>query len=400
MLHTRDGPSTYARAGEMPGHPPTRAAIAVPLLSLLLALVAAAAPAPAAPAPPSPSQTAGVQIHPLWDGVSDAQVAAQLDRVVAAGAGLVRADVGWASLEQQGKGQWSPWYLGRLDRLVDAARARRLRLLLTVFGTPCWASTAPDELRQGCRGDWWDRGVQAYAPRDPRDYADALSFLVRRYGPGIDWEIWNEPNLSDFFIAPDRPAAYAALLRKAHAAVKAADPAATVVGGSLSRADAGFTEVVYQHGAQGTFDVWSVHPYAGGRSPLDPGGGTARPSFAHGVPAVREAMLRHGDDKPLWLTELGWNTSAVRGGPDWANGVDEQTQADYLDLAFRAARGWPYVDVVVWYALEDRRADPGAPLANYGLLRADGSPKPAFDVFSFHASAMKREAGVDPPGGG
>jgi polysaccharide biosynthesis protein PslG len=367
----------------------------VPLLSLLLALLATAAPAPA-----SAVQTAGVQIHPLWEGVSDAQVAAQLDRVATTGARLVRVDVGWASLEQDGKGQWSPWYLERLDRLVAAARARRLQLLLTVFGTPCWASTAPEELRQGCRGDWWDRGVPAYAPRDPRDYADALSFLVHRYGPGIDWEIWNEPNLSDFFIAPDRPAAYAALLRKAHDAVKAADPTATVVGGSLSRADAGFTEVVYQHDAQGTFDAWSVHPYAGGRSPLDPGGGTARPSFAHGVPAVREAMLRHGDDKPLWLTEVGWNTSAVRDGPDWANGVDEQTQAQYLDLAFRAARAWSYVGVVVWYALEDRRADLAAPLANYGLLRADGSPKPAFDVFSFHATALAREAGVVPPGGG
>jgi polysaccharide biosynthesis protein PslG len=379
----------------MPGHPAMRAAVAVSLLSLLLALVAAGVPAPAPAA-----QTAGVQIHPLWDGVSDARVAAQLDRVAATGAGLVRVDVGWASLEQEGKGQWSRWHLGRLDRLVGAVRARRLQLLLTVFGTPCWASTAPDELRQGCQGDWWDRGVQAYAPRDPRDYADALSFLVRRYGPGIDWEIWNEPNHSEFFIAPDRPAAYAALLRKAHDAIKAADPGATVVGGSLSRADAGFTEVVYQHGVQGTFDVWSVHPYAGGRSPLDPGGGTELPSYAQGVPAVREVMLRHGDDKPLWLTEVGWNTSAVRGGSDWANGVDERTQADYLDLAFRLARLWSYVDAVVWYALEDRSADRDVPQANYGLLRADGRPKPAFDVFSFVATAMRREAGGVPPGGG
>ena len=379
----------------MSGYHRVGAAIVMSLLSLLLALVAAAAPAPAAAAP-----VAGVQIHPLWDGVSDAEVATQLDRVVATGAGMVRVDVGWASLEQDGKGQRAPWYLGRLDRLVDAVRARGLRLLLTFFSTPCWASTAPEELRQGCRGAWWDRGVQAYAPRDPRDYADALSFLVRRYGPGIDWEIWNEPNLSAFFIAPDRPAAYAALLRKAYDAVKAADPSATVVGGSLSRADAGFTEVVYQHGAQGTFDAWSVHPYAGGRSPVDPGGGTARPSFALGVPAVREAMLRHGDDKPLWLTELGWNTSALRGGPDWANGVNEQTQAHYLHLAFHLAQAWSYVDVVTWYALSDRSADRGDPLANYGLLRADGTRKPAYDAFRFIATATRPEEGAVPPGGG
>jgi hypothetical protein len=364
-------------------------ATAVALLSLV-ALWAATAAGPAAAA----TTVTGVQIHPLWDGVSDAEADRQLDQVVATGARIVRVDVGWASLEQDGKGRWGTWYLERLDRVVDGARARGLLPLLTVFSTPCWASTAPEELRRGCEGAWWERGVTAYAPRDARDYADILSFLVRRYGPGIAWEIWNEPNLDAFFLAPDRAASYAALLRAAHEAIKAADPGATVVGGALSGPDAGFTERLYALGAAGTFDVLSVHPYSGARSPLDPGDGSfERPSFALGVPAVRAAMLRHGDDRPLWLTEVGWNTSTVRDGPEWAHGVDEATQARHLSLAFRLAHGWPHVDALIWYALSDRSSDRGDPVANYGLLRADGTPKPAHEVFRYIATAATVPAG-------
>jgi hypothetical protein len=360
---------------------------ATALALVLVALGAATAAAPPATAAPT---VTGVQIHPLWEGVSDAEADRQLDQVVATGARVVRVDVGWASLEQDGKGRWGTWYLARLDRVVDGARARGLLPLLTVFATPCWASTAPDALRRGCEGTWWERGVTAYAPRDPQDYADVLSFLVRRYGPGIAWEIWNEPNLDAFFLAPDRAAAYAALLRAAYAAVKSADPGATVVGGALSGADAAFAEQLYRHGAAGTFDVLSVHPYSGGRSPLDPGDGSLqRPSFAQGIPAVRAAMLRHGDDRPLWLTELGWNTSAVRGGPDWAEGVDERTQAAHLAQAFRQAARWDYVDALVWYALSDRSADRGDPVANYGLLRADGTPKLVYEVFRYIATAAQ-----------
>ena len=369
-------------------------ATAATMVSLVV-LAGAAGTGPAAAA-----QLTGVQIHPLWDGVTDAEADRQLDQVAATGAGMVRVDVGWASLEQDGKGRWGSWYLARLDRVVDRARAHGLLPLLTVFSTPCWASTAPEELRRGCEGAWWERGVTAYAPRDPRDYADVLSFLVRRYGPGVAWEIWNEPNLDAFFLAPDRAAAYVALLRAAHDAIKAADPGATVVGGALSTADAGFAERLYLLGAKGMFDVLSVHPYSGARSPLDPGDGTfERPSFAHGIPAVREAMLRHGDDRPLWLTEVGWNTSAVRGGPDWAEGVAEATQADHLVAAFRQMARWDYVDAMAWYALQDRSADAADPLANYGLLRADGTPKPAYNVFRFVATAT-RGAATGPPAGG
>jgi hypothetical protein len=334
-----------------------------------------------------------VQVHPLWAGVDRAEASRQLDRAKASGARMVRVDVGWASVEHAGRGRWSRWYLSRLDHVVAAARARGVRPLLTVFGTPCWASTAPSRLRQGCRGAWWERGVDRYAPRRPGDYARALGFLARRYGRRVAaWEVWNEPNQTAFLVAREPARAYAALLRAAYRAIKRADRSATVVGGALAEADHRFTDRVLSLGAARSFDAWSVHPYSGDRSPLDPGAPRDREhSFVRGVPAVRQVLVRHRRPRPLWLTELGWSTASARGGATYANGVDTQTQARYLTEAFAQVRAWRYVRVAIWYALNDTSGDGADLLGNYGLLRADGSAKPSFDAFRWMAAALRAD---------
>ena len=340
-------------------------------------------------------QVAGVQIHPLWAASDTESARRDLDAAARAGAGMVRVDVGWASLEQDAKGQYQQWYLERLDAVVDGAHERGLQVLLTLMSSPCWASSAPESERDGCAGSWWERGVQHYAPTDPGDYADALRFLVERYGQRVDaWEIWNEPNQDAFFKAPDQAEAYAALLRAAYPAAKAADGRATVVGGSLAEADHKFTDKLYDHGVKGFFDAWAIHPYSGDRSPMEPGDEAyTATSFVRGVPAVRAAMLRNGDDKPLWLTEFGWSTTTTRGGEPWENGVTPQQQASHLEQAFDQIRRWDYVDVGIWFNLRDTSSDPADRVGNYGLLEDDGSEKPAFGSFRTAAAAFRPPSG-------
>ena len=343
---------------------------------LTLALVAASCLLPVTRAE-APARTlpllVGVAAHPLWDG---ADARAELRRAGAAGARLVRVDVGWATLQPQARGRWSAWALRRLDRVVRLAERRRLRPLLTVFGTPCWAAAAPARLRDGCRGRWWRRGVTAYPPRRAGDYARAVAFLVRRYGSRVEaWEIWNEPNQRAFF-ATDRPAtAYAGLLGAAYARVKRADPRAVVLGGAIAEADERFAAALYAAGAR--FDALSVHPYVGDR------GGDAVTDL---LGAVRAVMRRHGDHRPMWLTELGWSTSTRRDGPGWARGVDEATQARRLTDVFARLRARSDVRAAVWYSLTDAGDDPAEPADNYGLLRADGSPKPSLTAFRAEAA--------------
>ena len=344
-------------------------------------------------------QVPGVQIHPLWAAADAEDARKDLDDAARAGAGMVRVDVGWASLEQEAKGKREKWYLDRLDAVVDGARERGLQVLLTFMSSPCWASSAPEAERDGCSGSWWERGVQHYAPTDPADYADALAFLVERYGSRVAaWEVWNEPNQDAFFKAPDQAAAYAALLRAAYPAAKAADPRATVVGGSLAEADHKFTERLYENGVKGHFDAWAIHPYAGDKSPLNPGDDDyLAASFVRGVPAVRAVMLRNGDDKPLWLTEFGWSTTTTRGGEQWENGVTPQQQARHLEQAFDQLRRWDYVDVGIWFNLRDTSADPADRVGNYGLIEDDGSDKPAFAAFR-SAAARFRPPSTTPGG--
>jgi polysaccharide biosynthesis protein PslG len=335
---------------------------------------------------------AGVQTHLLWEGVSPAELDHQLDLVKRSGATITRVDVGWASVEQNGPGGFDRWYVDKLDAVVDAANERGIKLLLTFMSTPCWASTAPAAVKQGCAGSWWSRGVSAYTPADPARYADALGRLAARYrGRVTGWEIWNEPNLRDFFKASDPAAAYSALARAAYPAVKAADPDAIVVAGALSQSDYAFTQALYDDGIKGSFDAFSIHPYSEDASPLDPRSGTdKRYSFIRGVPAIRRVMVRNRDAGPIWLTESGWSTAPIRTSDRWRNGVSEAAQARFLTLQMQQAAKWPWVRATIWYDLLDDSGDPGDLAGNYGLRHTDGSAKPAWVRFVKRARAWKR----------
>ena len=359
------------------------------MLCALLAL--AAIGAAGAPAQAATGQTAAVQTHLLWDRYDAADRERQLDRAREAGAGMVRVDVGWASLEQDGKGRRNAWYLNKIDHVVNEAQERGIKVLFTFWETPCWASTAPETLKQGCSGAWWDREVQRYPAADARDYGDALAFLVRRYGNRVAaWELWNEPNHPHYFKAADPVASYAGLVKAAYPAAKAADPKATIIAGSLADADFEFTAALLDRGVGGNFDAWSVHPYSEDRSPLHPGiAGWTKKSFAAGVPKVRDTLVRRGQNKPIWLTEFGWSTCTVRGdSAAYHNCVDESTQADWLKQALNYMRNWDYVPMAAAFNIEDTSTDTGDRLDNYGLMHHDGTPKPAFAAFRAGAKLL------------
>jgi hypothetical protein len=65
----------------------------------------------------------------------------------------------------------------------------------------------------------------------------------------------------------------------------------------------------------------------------------------------------------------------------WENCIDEQTQAQYLRQGFEQMSKWDYVQVGVWFKLQDTSPNQGDRNDNYGLLRYDGSEKPAFAAF-------------------
>jgi hypothetical protein len=293
----------------------------------------------------------------------------ELDLARDAGANVVRVDVSWSSLETGGRGDLSPWYVKKLDRFMNAASRRRLKVLATLFSTPCWASSAPEDLRQGCSGSWWQREqIQMYPPRNPQNYADTARWLTARYGSRLAaLEIWNEPNLEEdrFFIAPDEPRAYAELVKASYAAAKEGDPAVPVLAGALAYGNDGWVRSLYANGIQGHYDGLSVHPYNVGRP---------RPGAWSGIRWARRLQRAAGDTAPLWLTEFGWSTCRI--GSGWC--VTRSTQARLIGAGFAALEAEPNVKAGIVYNLRDNGTSADSMEDNFGLVGRDFTRKAAY----------------------
>ena len=309
--------------------------------------------------------TVGVQFHGMWSMYSDAQRAAALDAMAAAGVRWVRIDMAWRGFEEQGRGVISQWYVKRADSVVDMARARGMKVLVTLLDTPAWANGGQSK---------------NVPPTDVADYARFTNWMATRFAGRVQaWEVWNEPNLDDFWLGED-PVRYAQLVRAAYPAIKAGDPQALVVAGAIAQNDDAWLARMYDAGAGGHFDVLATHPYQG---PID-----AEPELPDNgkwwimdhIGAVRNLMVARGDaGKQLWATEFGWSAHANTGfEASWDRGVSEATQADYLVRAVKwFGSKHPYVTNVFWYN-ERNKATGDIHEDNFGLLRHDLSPKPAY----------------------
>ncbi|MEN3273096.1 MAG: polysaccharide biosynthesis protein PslG [Actinomycetota bacterium] len=324
-------------------------------LSGLTATTASAATAPAF----------GVQFHATWSDYTDAQRIALLDKLAAANIRWVRIDIGWASLEPNGPGQLDQWHVNQLDTIISAARQRGINVLGMLWRTPAWANgNQPPNT----------------GPNNPADYARFATWIAGHYrGQIAAWEVWNEPNQSDFFTGAD-PAKYAALVRAAYPAFKAGDPTASVVVGSVALNDTDWLSRMYDAGVSGAYDILSTHPY---QQPTDQGPEIAddgqRWTLDH-IGAVHALMVARGDGaKKIWATEYGWSSHANTGAEaTWNKGVTEAVQADYLarSLTWFANRH-PYVTNVFWYN-EREKATGITHEDGYGLLHRDLSDKPAY----------------------
>lgn len=290
--------------------------------------------------------------------------------------GWVREFVSWAAAEPQ-RGRIDDGLIARIRSGVGAYRARGVKTLLVVSETPAWAAGPA--------------GPGLAGPRDPRDYGRFVGELARRIPELGAVELWNEADDASFWRPGPDPGAYAALLRAAYPAVKAANPSVKVVSTGMVANDYDFLAGVYAAGGGGKFDAVGVHTDTACllTSPAEyyrePNGRVGRYSFT-GYRELHHLMTANGDGgKGIWMTEIGWNTGSrkARSCRDGAvagtrpEGVSEKTQAKFLTLAYRCLKADPYVDVALWFSLQDvgRGAGYGDHL---GLIRPGGKRKPAY----------------------
>lgn len=336
-----------------PGHVGAAASPAV--TPPVLASLPTAYATPTATAPLSRSGLIGFAAAELLGGNSSDQLQ-QLGQMKSMGMTTVRVDANWADGEpSQGNFDWSA-----LDQVMASVHQVGMTADLIIDGCPPWAAAA------GATG-------QFAQPASPSQFGAWAGAVAARYGSmGADYfEIWNEPNNSQFWSPSPNPAAYTADLQAAYAAVKAADPSSVVISAGLAPGAAanGITDPVtffgdmYADGAKGSFDAVGDHPYT---FPADPDTGSlgAWGEMDQTSPSLRSLMTAHGDAaKKIWITEFGAPTGQV---------TDVQ-QATELTQAITAARNTSWIGAFYIYTWSDQFGGDG-----FGLLDSSGNPKPAY----------------------
>ena len=316
----------------------------------------------------------------FWGTDADPSRQRTMAAIAGTGARVLRQSFYWSMIERQ-PGQYD---FSLYDAYVASAASANLSILPILFDPPAFRSARP---AVGAR-----RGT--YPPANYTDFAFFAATLVRRYGPGgafwqqhpelpqlpiRSWQVWNEPNIPVYWPSGPNPAQYATMLRAVGEGIKAVDPGARVITAGLNESELGiklvpFLQGMYRAGGKGSFDVLALHPYA-------PGSDLVTAQLGR---AVRE-LRRNGDSARTLVTELGWAT----GGPSRrALVVSEAGQSALIRRTItRLARyrAQLRLDGVFYFNWRDVSAAPGSRDhwgLHTGLLREDGSPKPAMQALT------------------
>jgi hypothetical protein len=272
----------------------------------------------------------------------------------------------WAYYEKA-KGQFD---FASADRIVDHANRQGLTVIARLGFVPEWARPSQT----------------TFTHLDPGNYADfadfAAAFASHFKGRVSHFVVWNEPNLqNEWGMRRVDPAAYVEMLRAVYPSIKRANPDAIVLAGALAPTternrdvalnDLAYLEEMYAtarvaHRVSNTgygirnmpiqnrqsaiehlpWDALAVHNYG---STLPPEAPPAPDTINfRRAELLREIMMKHGDDSPVYITETGWNDDV-----NWVNGVTPAQRIDYTLRALDYAKSnWPWVRSVAFWVFK------------------------------------------------
>jgi hypothetical protein len=307
------------------------------LLTLAATRIASAADLPEPVLP----QGVGVNIHFVRGHERD------LDLIAAAGFKFIRMDFAWgASERRQGEYNWTEY-----DGLTANLEKRGLRAIYIL-------DYSNDLYEEAGGSPRHSESVAAFARWAG---AAAQHFQGRR----IIWEIWNEPNIVQFWKPKPDVSEYIALARAACRALREHDPHATIMAPASSEFPWAFLETVCEAGLLEQLDAFSVHPYRGPQRPPE----TAATDYLK----LRALLERYASPEkktlPIVSGEWGYSTHS--------RGVSLETQAAFLARQ-QLANLWQGVPLSIWYDWKNDGDDPAENEHNFGTVYPDLRPKPAF----------------------
>lgn len=300
------------------------------------------------------------------------------------GAGWTRVTFRWNEVQPDGPDQWN---LPITDAQLALELAQGRQVVGLVVNTPGWATDTG-------RGVGVPRGLYL-GHNDPENlWAAFLRALVARYAGRIDhWIIWNEPDIWDTYHQSWGGSVedFAQLLRVSYGAVKETNPNAVVHLAAVTHwwdvnygRELFFRRLLQVLAADPNaaphnyyFDVATLHIYF-------------QPENLYDLTVFyRNLMREYGLEKPIWIVETNAAPSEdpARPVPDARFKVSLEDQAAFIiqAMALGIAGGAERIAV---YKMADTERDLAANPEPFGLVRADGTRRPAFTAYRVAATYL------------
>jgi hypothetical protein len=276
----------------------------------------------------------------------------------------------WSTLRSSGRLNYlgapdDPRRWEKVDRIFHQQEDVNPRLEVIIEGTPPWAAISPQRLAEGEKV-----GRSRTVPPDNNKYATIVEQFIERYGQSIDaYEIWNEPNIQQFWRGT--PEEFAAMYLRVAALVRKLDPSARIIAPGMAGVNPSFLQCMVDSGAMAMADLIAIHPYAGKSVGWDI------------VCAQFEGeMLSHGIGTEIYSNESGFPYKNI----EWFTPpplLTPRLQAQMLNTALARLMQNGIAKVNVFNA--------GGDAYPYGLFDQSGKPRPAYAVFADYLKLAENE---------
>jgi hypothetical protein len=302
----------------------------------------------------------------------------------AVGVQLLRVTFDW-SLMEIGPNNFD---FSTYDRYVLDAAKHNIRFLPVLLKAPEFYSKKP-----GTRF--------AFQPKNNADMARWAVMLVDRYGPNgtlwqgnpgvtphpiTSWQIWNEPNLKQYWYPKPNASQYRSMLQTVGQAIKSRDPNAEIVTAGMpdSRLStairlAPYLKALYKGGGSSAFDTLAINSYA------------VSPKFLVKLMNTFRKLTNRigGRSDKLWITEVGWCDKGIKSR--FCVGAKRQAKfiGQSVGLMKKKRSAWKLRGFVLFSWRDGRPYIKGKDFwGNHtGLLSIKGKKKPAYNAFT---RAVKR----------
>ena len=306
------------------------------------------------------------------------------DAATLAGVGWTRVQLRWAELQPNGPADWNPFFFP--DSVLERELADGREVVGLLINTATWAVSEPI-----AANGFATPPEGLYLPYDDPGnlWANFVRMMVTRYKGRINhWIIWNEPDLAHYddpgLVWAGSVKDYYQLLKVAYLTAKEIDPACKIhVTGTSYWWDHKYGR---EQWIKRFFDVVAADPEAPAHDYYFDAV-TTHIYFKINtiwdiIQFIKTSMNAHGIDKPIWLAETNAPPSndpaAIPAEVSFEITQEEQAAFIIQASALALAAGAERIEI---YKMVDKSTDADTDPEPFGMVRQDGSYRPAFHAF-------------------